>query len=211
MTDRLRVVNAELPEPPYAADTRAKGWRFDLDAERIEASDTWALANDEQKRALLMLWYRAWQQIPCGSFPDDDGVIAARIGLPLAAFQVWRTVLMRGWIKHSDGRLYHPVIAERVLTFVKSREDMARRQREARERRAKEKERLAQLEGSHAQSHDVTRDSPARNARLTARSRPVTTDSDTDSDSVFENPPYPPIQGRDVSWGDRGEDWEVPQ
>lgn len=32
---------------PYPSDTRPKGWRFELDYERIEASDTWALAPAE--------------------------------------------------------------------------------------------------------------------------------------------------------------------
>ena len=32
------------PAAPYPAITRAKGWRFELDYEQVDQSDTWALA-----------------------------------------------------------------------------------------------------------------------------------------------------------------------
>ncbi|MDC6132407.1 hypothetical protein PPH41_32025 [Burkholderia gladioli] len=107
---------------PYPPDTRAKGWRFELDYERIRQSDTWALAPPEIRPWLLMLWMTAWEQTPCGSLPDDDELIAARIGMPLEQFQAAKKRLMRGWWAADDGRLYHATLTERVLEMIGRRD-----------------------------------------------------------------------------------------
>lgn len=116
-------------EPPYAADTRAKGWRFELDHERIRQSDTWALAPAEVRPWLLMLWMVAWEQTPCGSMPNDDSLICARIGMPPKTFAKVKAPLMRGWWLASDGRLYHKTITERVLEMQEWRRKEMERKR----------------------------------------------------------------------------------
>lgn len=116
--------------PPYPTDTRAKGWRFELDHERIRQSDTWALAPAEYRPWLLMLWMVAWEQTPCGSMPDDDELIAARLGMSPESFANGKRTLMRGWQKGSDGRLYHKVITERVLEMLEyRRKDLDRKRK----------------------------------------------------------------------------------
>ncbi|MDB5541960.1 MAG: hypothetical protein JWQ89_3687 [Devosia sp.] len=120
--------------PPYSADTRAKGWRFELDLERIKQSDTWALASADVRPWLLMLWSESWAQVPCGSLPADDELIAARIGMPLKAFAKVRAMLMRGWWSANDGRLYHDVIATRVLSMLDSKRKESDRKAEYRRR-----------------------------------------------------------------------------
>ncbi|KDC15408.1 DUF1376 domain-containing protein [Bordetella bronchiseptica] len=127
---------------PYPADTRAKGWRFELDHERIRQSDTWALAAPEIRPWLLMLWMTAWEQTPCGSLPQDDELIAARIGMPLDQFRAVRSRLLRGWWLADDGRLYHDTLAERVLEMIERRDGERNRKAEYRER--KKAERAAQ-------------------------------------------------------------------
>lgn len=115
-------------QAPYPADTRAKGWRFELDYEKVEQSGTWALAPTELRPWLLMLWMTAWKQVPCGSLDDDDALIAARIGMPTKIFMKHRDVLRRGWWRADDGRLYHDTIALRVLEMLeKRRKDAARK------------------------------------------------------------------------------------
>lgn len=125
-----------VSEAPYPADTRAKGWRFELDHERIRQSDTWALTPAEYRPWLLMLWMVAWEQTPCGSMPADDELIAARIGMPTKTFAKARASLMRGWIEAADGRLYHRVITERVLEMLEYRNKEAGRKRDYRDRMA---------------------------------------------------------------------------
>lgn len=124
----------DLPAPPYPADTRAKGWRFELDLERVMQSDTWALASPEQRPWLLMLWTVAWQQVPCGSMPSEDALIAARLGMKQTAFSKAKDVLMRGWQPANDGRLYHSTIVERVLDMMGRKEGERKRKAEYRAR-----------------------------------------------------------------------------
>lgn len=144
----LRIVaNAEANPAPYPPDIRAKGWRFQLDYERLEQSDTWALASPEMRPWLLMLWLTAWRQAPCGALPSDDELIAARIGMAPRQFAAHRDILMRGWRLHDDGRLYHPTITEQVL------EMMGKRQKDAGRAAA------WRAQKNQALGSDVTRDS----------------------------------------------------
>jgi hypothetical protein len=133
---RLTVVPDSPPPPPYDGDVRAKGWRFELDHERIEQSDTWALAPPELRPWLLMLWMVAWRQSPCGTLPDSDEIIAARIGMDRHQFTTHRAVLMRGWTLCADGRYYHDTIAERVRSMLEARRSEADRKRAWRDRQS---------------------------------------------------------------------------
>lgn len=142
-------------QPPYPEDTRAKGYRLELDYERIIQSDTWALASNRQRPLLLMIWFVAWQQTPCGSLPDSDELIAVRIGMETNEFQQNRATLLRGWEKANDGRLYHPVVSEIVL------EMLARKSRET-QRKAEYRERIKARNvssQSHGTAYGQTRDS----------------------------------------------------
>jgi hypothetical protein len=139
---------------PYPADTRAKGWRFELDHERIEQSDTWALAPSDVKPWLLMLWVTAWRQEPCGSLPNEDELIAVRIGMPMKTFAKVRSKLMRGWWEAEDGRLYHDTVTKRVLEMLAARE--AERRRKAEYRQRKDAERVAASGGAPDLSHGTT-------------------------------------------------------
>lgn len=115
---------------PYPADIRAKGWRFELDYESIDQSETWALAGQAGELArplLLMLWLTAWRQKPAGSLPADEGVIAALMGVSASTWAAVRDVLLRGWWLAEDGRLYHDTLTQRVIEMItKRRSDAAR-------------------------------------------------------------------------------------
>jgi hypothetical protein len=139
--------------PPYPADVRTKGWRFEVDLERIRESDTWTLAPPDLRPWLLMLWSTAWVQTPAGAFPNEDAMIAARIGMDLRAFKAARPILMRRWELASDGRFYHPVITERVLALLALRQAQADRKAASRAKNAKV------TEESHGTDTDVTEES----------------------------------------------------
>lgn len=127
-----------MTSAPYPADTRAKGWRFELDYEQIEQSDTWPLAAEVSmaQHALLMMWVVAWAQTPCGSFPVDEEIIRAKCRIPPAMWEPCRPVLMRGWWEADDGRLYHPTLTKRVLEMMARRRSDADRQAAKRAREA---------------------------------------------------------------------------
>lgn len=149
------MTQASTPAP-YPADTKAKGWRFELDYEAIQQADTWALADEVPmaQPALLMMWFTAWAQIPCGSFPNDESVIRAKCKVPAKDWGRMRDVLMRGWWLAEDGRLYHPTITQRVLDML-GRKD-GERQRKAEYRNRKDAElKLAEANARAAESQFV--------------------------------------------------------
>lgn len=110
------------PEPPYPADTRVNGWRFEIDYERVKRSDTWVLAEPEMRPWLLMTWLVSFDQQPAGSLPNDHKIIAKHIGMDERLFRAHADVLLRGFTIYSDGRLYHPVVVDRVLYLINYRE-----------------------------------------------------------------------------------------
>ena len=111
---KLGLVPGALRAPPYSPDTRLYGWRFQIDVPRIRQSDTWALCAAEFRPWLLWLWIKSWEEIPTGSYPNEDAIIAAKIGMTFELFDGHRAMLMRGWYRASDNRLYHPYITELV-------------------------------------------------------------------------------------------------
>jgi hypothetical protein len=140
---------------PYPADTRAKGWRFELDLERIRQSDTWALAPADVRPWLLMLWVVAWEQTPCGSMPADDALVAARLGMQPKAFAKARAVLMRGWVEAADGRLYHATMTERVREMLDYRAKNAKRVHDFKERMREQQAANALLTGESPAKNDT--------------------------------------------------------
>ena len=124
----------EARHAPYPADTRAKGWRFELDMEQVRQSDTWALSPAEARPWLLLEWAVAWEQTPCGSLPNDDTLIAARLEMPAKMFAKYRAVLLRGWWLADDGRLYHDTLARRVMEMMQRRRKESDRKALARAR-----------------------------------------------------------------------------
>lgn len=87
-----------------------------LDVVRLRDSDLAAIETAEAFRAAVMLWCASWHQVPAASLPDDDKVLAKLAGYGYVVSE-WRRVkdgALRGWIKCSDGRLYHEVIAEKA-------------------------------------------------------------------------------------------------
>lgn len=107
--------------------------------ERVRQSDTWALTLTkgwEPKALLLWMWSVAWEQEPCGSFPNDEALIAARLELPAKAWEKHRSILMRNWWLASDGRLYHDTVTVRVLAMLDKRANDAQRAANRRARKA---------------------------------------------------------------------------
>lgn len=129
MKPHLQAVSPSANAPPYPPETRARGFLFELDWELVEQSTTWTLCPPELRPWLLMLWATSWKSSPCGTWPADDTLIAARIGMPDRQFKAHRDQLMRGWKLATDGRLYHDTITELVLKMCSKRVKDANRVR----------------------------------------------------------------------------------
>ena len=186
---------SELPAAPYPADTRAKGWRFELDLEQIDQSDTWALTPVELRPWLLMIWAAAWRQAPCGSLPDDDALIAVRIGMKPSVFTKHRITLLRGFWKAADGRLYHDTISRRVSEMLAARDKDRNRKSAYRERKKAEKNGNdgGVPEVSHGTGDGRTQDSDGgdgtRTRTSTSTSNSVPSGTDADASRAAEMPP----------------------
>ncbi|MBE7186372.1 MAG: DUF1376 domain-containing protein, partial [Methylobacterium mesophilicum] len=87
-----------------------------LHVARLRDSDLAAEAAPEACWYAVLLWSAAWHQLPAGSLPANDAVLARLCGLgrDLKTFRKHRADAMRGWVECADGRLYHPVVAEQV-------------------------------------------------------------------------------------------------
>jgi hypothetical protein len=68
--------------------------------------------------------------------PNDDELIAARIGMPLKSFKKFRPILLRKWWLADDGRLYHDVLVQRVMEMMQTRRKESDRKALARARNA---------------------------------------------------------------------------
>ena len=122
-----------LPAPLVGPDVDVRDLDgFMLNVERLMASELVALSSHEVVAACLFLWCRAWKQMPAASLPDDDRVIAAYSRLSQARYRKLKTELLRGFMKCSDGRLYHRVLAEEATrAFTRKASYIARREKDA--------------------------------------------------------------------------------
>jgi hypothetical protein len=106
-------VNKPDPLVPSELDLRGLPW-MPLDITRLLDSDLFALATAEEFKAALTLWCKSWHQAPGGSLSSDPRVLAHLSGSGVR-WQKIKAMALRGWVECSDGRLYHPVVAESAL------------------------------------------------------------------------------------------------
>lgn len=111
----VRIVRMnQLPNPLTPADCNLRDFPFmPIEVKRLLTSETWILGSGDERAAAITLWLESWHQIPAASLPADDRMLGH-----LSQAKNWKRVkdhALRGWVKCADGRLYHPVAAEKVL------------------------------------------------------------------------------------------------
>ena len=89
-----------------------------LHVARLRDSDLAAEGHPEGCWYAVLLWSASWHQLPAGSLPNNDAVLARLCGLgrDVRTFRKRRDDALRGFVLCSDGRLYHPVVAEQVVS-----------------------------------------------------------------------------------------------
>ena len=97
-----------------------------LDVVRLVDSDLFAKSTGNEFKAAVALWCKSWLQIPAASLPDDDRVLAHLSGTG-TAWKKCKAMALRGWTRCSDGRLYHPVVAEKARKAWEARLDQRER------------------------------------------------------------------------------------
>lgn len=120
----------DLPEPLTPADCELREYPFTpMFRSRLFGSSFHAKANDAEWRAGVTLWLKSWDQAPAGSLPDDDVDLCrlAEFGRDQRTWKKVKAMALHGWVKCSDGRLYHPVVAEGVLEAWEGRRKQSSR------------------------------------------------------------------------------------
>ena len=109
---------SDLPEPlvPDEVDLRTFPY-MPLDVQRLLNSEFYAIATDAEYRAGTTLWFSSWHERPASSLPDDDRVLCnlARLGRDMRTWRKVKAVAMHGFLLCSDGRWYHPIVAEKAM------------------------------------------------------------------------------------------------
>jgi Protein of unknown function (DUF1376) len=109
---------AGSPEPLVPPNVDLRDFPYmPLEVERLFGSEFHAQANDSEWRAGVTLWLKSFHQVPAASLPDDDVALArlAELGRDVRAWRRIKRRTLRGWVKCGDGRIYHPVVAEKAL------------------------------------------------------------------------------------------------
>lgn len=118
----------QLPTPFVPADADLRDFAFTpIYRARLFGSSFHARVNDSEWRAGVTLWLRSWDQAPAGSLPDDDIELCrlAELGRDLKAWKRVKEGALHGWVKCSDGRLYHEVVAACVLEALRKKSEYA--------------------------------------------------------------------------------------
>ena len=105
----------DIPAPMTPADCDLRDFAFmPLDVVRLLDSSLFARSTGDEFKASVALWCKSWGQVPCGSLPDDARDLAYLSGAG-GRWNKVKAMALHGWIKCTDGRLYHPVVAEKAL------------------------------------------------------------------------------------------------
>jgi len=123
-------VTEHLSDPlvPADVDLRDFSW-MPIEIHRLRRSKAWLICKRKPELAFYMLnlWTAAWHDTPAGSLEDDDDVLADLAMCPPDQWPDLREHVLRGWVKCSDGRLYHPTVASLVREAWEKK--LAQRQR----------------------------------------------------------------------------------
>lgn len=141
----------QLPEPPVSAEVDLRDFAFmPLDVLRLRDSELAAEPDGEVFRCAVLSWCVSWHQVPAASLPDDDSLLCRLLGFG-RDLRGWKRVRdaggLRGWVQCADGRLYHPVVAEKARDAWRGKMEQRWRTEAA---RVKKHNQRHGLEGSHA-------------------------------------------------------------
>lgn len=187
----------DLPPPLTPPDCDLRNFpSMLLDVVRLRDSEMAAVPDAEGFRAAVMLWCAAWHQIPAASLPDDDSTLCrfAGYGRDIRTWKRAKTAgAMRGWVKCSDGRLYHPVVAEKALEAIDAKAKQRARTEGARE--AKELARLAREERLRQEmqhrAEEQQRSNPTESVAISVtepETTPVTESVTTSTNPMSQHP-----------------------
>lgn len=135
-----------LPAPLTSPDCDLRGLPYmPLEVQRLRDSDLALISTGDEFKAAMLLFCASWGQVPAGSVPSDDRILAKLAGTDLSTWAQVKVVALRGWVECSDGRLYHPLVSEKAMEALPGRQAYASRASAAGDRKRREREDRARL------------------------------------------------------------------
>lgn len=125
-----------LPAPLVEAEVDLRSYEFmPLDVVRLMRSSTWRKVRRQPELGYWMmnLWVSSWHEVPAASLPDDDDELADFARCEPKVWDKVKAKVLAGWTKCSDGRLYHPVVAEKAVESWAKMNNQRKRTNAARE------------------------------------------------------------------------------
>lgn len=100
-----------------------------LEVARLRDSAIVDEISGDEFRSAILLWCASWHQVPAGSLPNDPKQLSkfAGYGRVVAEWEKVSAGALYGWVECSDGRLYHPVIAEKAIEAWEKKSEFASR------------------------------------------------------------------------------------
>lgn len=133
MKSRKLTTEATHPAPLVPGEVDLTDFDFmPFDVRRLIQSEFWieAMATDTRVAAASVnLWAVAWHQIPAASLPNSDATLARYAMVDYATWLDIRDAVLAPWVFASDGRWYHPVVAEKALESWSKMRDREAKQR----------------------------------------------------------------------------------
>jgi hypothetical protein len=200
------------PAPLTPPDCNLQDFAFmPLDVARLRDSDMAAYESPEACWAAVLLWSAAWHQVPAASLPDDDRFLAKAAGYGRVVKE-WANVrdgALHGWIKCADGRLYHPVVAEKALESWKAKvhhqwKKECDRIRKSNKQREAEDRPLLPLPSEPGSASDNI---PPEVKKIPAETTPPSTGNE---DSGAGNPPENALKGQGEGEGQGQGEFKTP-
>ncbi|CAB5220221.1 Protein of unknown function DUF1376 [uncultured Caudovirales phage] len=109
----------ERPDPLVPEEVDLTDFKFmPLEVSRLLRSEFWMDAMDNDPRiaaASINLWAESWHQRPTASLPNNDRALARMAMIDRSVWHEIREAVMAPWVLCSDGRWYHPVVAEKAI------------------------------------------------------------------------------------------------
>lgn len=196
-----------MPEPLVPVEVDLRGYEFiPLFGDRLFGSETWIGITAEAKLAALQLWWRAYaKEVPAASLPDNDALLAnyAGYGTQTKAWLKVKAQAMRGFVRCTDERWYHPFIAELALDAWKGRKAHQTRTLKARIAALQKRKAAATTDDDRAHLEGLSQE--LQQELTNALKQPVTEVCDRLSNTV------PKERDRERTGTGRGQDKEKPE
>lgn len=193
------------PAPLTPPDCDLRGMPYmELDIVRLLDSDFFAMSTGDEFKAGVALWGKSWNQVPAASLPTDDRILAHLAGVGRKDWPKVKEMALHGWVGCSDGRLYHPTVAEKALKAWGERQAYREDKSSEAERKAKERQDRADMFAALRDAGlTLPHDTKTKELRAFVAGKGLTV--------TWTSRPTDPADTRDASHGERDQSRDMSQ